>query len=161
MKTRQFLVMVVCTGLLLGACSGDEEPTADAEYFAGLDRTVVAEVLKNPVAQERVSGDSQEDKEMRLQGSVINFIVCRDLHRVYKTWLSTGTAPKPNPLPTPSKPRIDWANEFSAVLQAAESGDPDNLRQVLTGPGTCGEWIPANPGDTSGQTIKDAIEAMS
>jgi hypothetical protein len=160
----RFAGMVICAGtllgsVLLGGCSGDEP--ADATYFAGLDPAVVTEVLQNPAVQERIQGDSREDREMRLQGSVINFVVCRDLLRVYRTWVTTGAAPEPAPLPAPEDPRADWRTEFSHVLRAAGSGDPDQLRQALTGEGTCGSWIPATPGQPAGPTIEDAIRALS
>jgi hypothetical protein len=164
MKRRLALAFAVSAALLgssaLGGCSNDD-PSATDDYFAGLDPAVVSEVLANPVAQDRIKGDTPQDREMRLQGMAMSFMVCRDLYRVYETWVTTGQAPQPAPLPTPEDPRADWQFEFGSQLRAVESGDPDQLRQVLTGPGTCGEWIPTTPGQASGPTIEDSVRALS
>jgi hypothetical protein len=33
------------------------------------------------------------------------------------------------------------------------------LRQMLTGEGTCGTWVPARPGDVDGPTIAEIVAA--
>lgn len=156
--TRTISAVLLVAALSVG-CS--TRPSADADYFAGLDSTVVAEVLANPVVQERVGHEPREQKETRLQGIVINFIVCRDLYRVYQAWITNGDLPEPNPLPVPDDPRADWPSEFSGVLDAARSGDPELLRTVLTVESSCGAWIPLTPGDISGPTIADAVRDLS
>jgi len=162
-RNSRLAVGVVAVSLILNvsACSGNDQPTPDAPYFAGLDPAVVAEVLANPVAQSRIEGDAQADKERRLQGMVINFIVCRDMYRVYETWLTTGVAPEPSPIPQPHDPRADWNTQFGVLTDAARSGDIDRLRSVIIGEGTCGNWIPLHPGQPDGPTIEDAIRELS
>jgi hypothetical protein len=162
MRDRAGWIAVLSTaGVLMSACGGGDDLSPDGEHFAGLDAATVAEVLENPVAMQRIEGDSAEDRRMRLQGMVINFIVCRDLFRVYEAWMTTGVAPAPNPFPVPDEPLADWPGEFASDRSALESGDPDRLRQVLSGPSTCGEWIPVTPGEPDGPTIEDAVRALS
>ena len=137
----------------------------DADHFAGLDPAVVGEVLDNPaVRQSIIEEESDAAKESRAQGVVINFMTCRDALRVYQGWVNTGVAPSLEPLPIPTNPREP---SFSAITAdyamyeaAIASGELEQLRFQLTAEGSCG-WIPANPGDPGGPTVRDVIEAGS
>ncbi len=151
--------------LLLGACSSADVASADADHFAGLDPTVVAEVVDNPVVAQRLDEEPPETRASLAQGIARNFIVCRDAFRVYQDWITTGAPPPLAPLPIPDNPvepsNTVWEREYEALQARIASGEPQQLRFWLTAEGSCGQWIPANPGEPQGPTIGDVIEGSS
>jgi len=66
--------------------------------------------------------------------------------------------PVPDQPVEPSNATTVMAHE--TITRALESGDPQPLRQFLVGEGTCGQWIPAEPGDVSGPTIADEVQGL-
>lgn len=163
---RRRVVLTIYAGVLLASCgTGSDTLAADAPHFAGLDPSIVAEVVASPVVREKIDEEGDETKESLAQGIARNFAVCRDAHRVYETWIQTGVVPSLNPLPMPANPAEPsaswWITDYAWLEAQVESGEPDKLRLWLTGEGTCGEWIPATPGDASGPTIKDITETKS
>jgi len=159
-ETRLRLGIVVCL-LVVVSCGGDLF-SADAKHFQGLDPAVVAEVLTNPVARQKIEEEPSATRESMAQAIVINFILCRDAFRVYRDWINTGRAPDlaPPPLPTnPRDPSFSGLESYYGLFESAiDSGELERLRFVLTAEGSCGRWIPAVPGDSSGPTIMDSIE---
>ena len=150
------LALVVLTG-----CSGSILSSPDADVFQGLDPTVVSEVLANPTARAKIEGWPKEDQPGLAQGITMSFIVCRDLLKDYQQWQQTGIPPTLKPLPQPTNPdpltAEHWELRYLAIKETIESGDPKQLRDFLTGNPSCGEWIPAQPGDISGPTIEDIV----
>ncbi len=148
--------------LALSACSGDADVSEDASHFEGLDREVVAEVLSDPVAAQKIEEEPEETKASMAQGIVRNYEVCRAAFRAYHEWTTTGRAPELAPIPVPASPEEPSneavARDYSSVKAAILSGEPQQLRTRLTAEGSCGQWIPAEPGDREGPTIKEAIE---
>ena len=151
-------------GFVAGCSGGEPAPTASSNYFDGLDGAVVAEVLANPVAMRKVAEEPTSTRSSMAQGIVRNFEQCRTAFQAYQSWLTTGVVPAPPQLSDPAEP-IEPSN--AAVVQSArmisdalDSGDPGGLRHFLTGNGSCGQWIPAEPGDLKGQTIKAAVESL-
>ena len=166
MPARHVVATVLGAALLLTGCSSKAaSPDADSPAFAGLDVNVVAEVLENPTAVERIKGEPDDTQDSMAQGIARNFIVCRNALDVYQTWIDTGVRPDLAPLPMPDNP-VDpsarlWESDYASLEARAESGDPANLRDWLTLEGSCGAWIPANPGDPNGPTIADVVESSS
>ena len=156
------LLVAGCTGVGGGAAFA-AATSPDAEHFAGLDREVVAEVMSDPIALERLGQEADADRESMAQGMVRNFAVCRDAFELYARWITTGEPGSLAPLPVPDAPREpshgSWPGEYARFEAAVTSGDPDRLREQLTANGACGQWIPARPNDASGLTIAEAIEA--
>lgn len=157
--------LIACCLAVLTGC-GQGSISKDADYFEGLDPSVVAEVLANPVAMQKIEQEPVDTHESLAQGGVRNFIVCRDALRVYQEWLRTGIQPTLAPLPMPDHPREPshslWKQDYARLVDLVRSGDPEQLRtRWLTGNGSCGQWIPAKPGDVSGPTIEDVVEGSS
>ena len=156
----KLLLLALCLNLLAG-CSDSILSSPDADVFQGLDPTVVSEVLANPAARAKIETEPKEGQPGLAQGIVMNFIVCRDLLKDYQQWQQTGIAPTLKPLPRPTNPDPltdeDWELSYLDIKESIESGDPEELRDLLTGNPSCGEWIPAQPGDISGPTIEDVI----
>ena len=158
---------IVATAVLcivaLSGCGETTEISVESEVFSGLDPVVVSEVFANTVAQQRIAEEPPETRESMAQGITRNFIVCRDAYRAYDDWIHTGTAPELEPLPIPTSPRepssSDWTKSYQSLQDRVSSGEVQQLREWLTATGSCGQWIPATPGDVSGPTISDAIEA--
>ena len=156
----KLLLLSLCLNLLAG-CSDSILSSPDSDIFQGLDPTVVSEVLENPAVRAKIERWAKEDQPGLAQGIVINFIVCRDMLYDYQQWQNTGIAPTLRPLPRPANPdpitAEDWELIYIDIKGSIESGDPEQLRDLLTGEGSCGEWIPAQPGDISGPTIEDIV----
>lgn len=144
------------------AASCTEGLSADADYFDGLDGTVVAEILEHPAARQKIEEEPSATRASMAQGIAVNFMVCRDALRAYQGWVSTGVAPSLGPLPKPIHPREPSfsanENQYARLAASLDSGELDQLRLSLTGEGSCGQWIPASPGDAAGPTIKDVVE---
>jgi hypothetical protein len=81
----------------------------DDKYLKGLDPEVVEEALANPEVQERLEPSDGAGQQTLAQGMVINFIVCRDVARVYLGWRETGKLPPLAPLPVPDNPTTGYA----------------------------------------------------
>ena len=156
----KLLLLALCLNLLTG-CSDSILSSPDADVFQGLDPTVVSEVLANPTVRTKIERRAKDEQPGLAQGIVINFIVCRDMLRVYQEWQRSGVPPKLQPLPHHANPdpitAESWELKYSGIKESADSGDPENLRDWLIGEGRCGEWIPAQPGDISGPTIEDVV----
>lgn len=165
---RSWKMLGMGMGLLLlaGGCGGDSGMQPNDDTFVGLDSALVREVLENPAA-EGTLGDvpGKDAKESMAQAMVINFGVCRDAHRVYRDWVSTGIRPQLSALPEPGNPRdpgwSDWQVSYADLVARVDSGDPAELRFWLTALGSCGRWIPAVPNDTEGPTIAEVIEGQA
>ncbi|WP_203336264.1 hypothetical protein [Nocardioides limicola] len=145
----------------------------DSAIFVGVEPSIVTEVLAHPQAQAMLdeegtadddSGSSGEERRDSLaQGIAINFVMCRATAEAYKSWLSSGVRPATPRVPTVAEPQepsySDWLDLQDRLDGLFMSGDPAQVRdRFLTGAGSCGEWIPAVPGDVSGPTIEDEIE---
>lgn len=155
-----FAVLVMSFGVV--GCSGDEQGAISPsdKTFAGLDPAVVREVVNFPAAQDRVAGDAEAVAAARYQGMVRNFVACRSALATYQAWLSSGVAPELPNQPTPTYPAAtaeDMDNDIAAIKRDLASGDITLLRDRLTNPSGCGNWIPAEPGDAHGPTIADAV----
>lgn len=149
--------------LLLAGC-GAPDLSAESAVFEGLDTAVVQEVLDNPEAFGKVKQMEEGVQASMAQGIVRNFIQCRAAYSAYESWLTTGVAPTPPPVSTPTQP-VEPSNETTDRAQAyieagIASGDPAQLRDFLVGDARCGEWIPADPGDPSGDTIAVRVKAL-
>lgn len=149
---------LVAVLLVATACGRSVNIDASTPIFTGLDPTVVAEVLSNPVAEQKIKEEPDETKEMLAQGMVENFIVCRQFLHAYQAWQRTGTAPPTPEAPKPVSPRSDWTGEFNAYAEPLRSGDIGQLRDALTNESGCGVWIPAKPGDVSGPTVAQVVK---
>ena len=156
----KLLPLALCINLFAG-CSGSILSSPDSDVFQGLDPAVVSEILENPTVRTKIERRPKEDQPGLAQGIAINFIVCRDMLHDYQQWQNTGIAPTLRPLPRPSNPdpltADHWELRYIDIKESIESGDPEQLRDFLTGEGSCGEWIPAQPGDISGPTIEDVV----
>jgi hypothetical protein len=162
---KRLLATVSCCLIALAACSRSGGISGNADSFKGLDPSVVAEVLANPVASQKLQEEPEATKASLAQGMVRNFILCRQAFHVYQGWITTGTPPSLGPLPTPTHP-LEPSNsaevhDYAAVRTAIRSGEVEQLRFWLTAQGSCGQWIPAKAGDASGPTIKDVVEGAS
>ena len=159
---KSLLVAISVCLMALSACSGDAEVSKQAGYFEGLDPEVVDEVLNDPVAAQKIEEEPEETKASMAQGIVRNYVICREAFQAYREWTTTGQAPELEPMPSPDDPEEpsneSVENDYAAVKAAIESGEPQQLRLRLTAEGGCGNWIPAEPGDREGPTIKEAIE---
>lgn len=162
---------VMCA-VLLAACDASgstvsgpgavSEPSAGAFYFDGLPSAAVREVLANPVQQQNLQGVPGPALGSLAQATVRNLIFCREELRVYQGWIATGRPPSVTPGPVPTHPlepgntaiKQDYANLRAAVA----SGEPGTLQKELTGNGSCGQWVPAAPGDIDGPTIARVAE---
>lgn len=151
--------------IAVAGCAFESPLSLEADYFEGLDDAVVAEVLGNPIARQKIEDEPILTRGSMAQGIVINFITCRDALRVYQGWSSTGVAPDLEPLPIPTYPLEPSfsGNEIQYGLfeTSIGSGELDQLRSSLTAEGSCGQWIPAIPGAPDGPTVKEAVEAGS
>ncbi len=159
---KRNVALIVGFLLVVTGCDSAEPLSVDASFFEGLDEVVVAEVLVNPVARQKIEEEPEDTKESMAQGIVINFVVCRDAFRVYEDWITRGVAPDLGPLPAPVSPRepsyTDWKTSYAQLETRLDSGELEQLRFWLTAEGSCGRWIPANPGEASGPTIRDVVE---
>jgi len=165
-KARRAVVVAALGLTLLTGCGQDDTGLSpDADYYAGLDPKVVAEYVANPVVQQKLAQDTPEERPSLAQGGAINFIVCRDSLRVYQEWLRNGKPPALAPLPKPDHPQPSydyWKDDYARLQALVASGDPEQLRDKwLTGDGSCGQWIPAQPGHPRGPTIEDVVLGRS
>ncbi|WP_219105650.1 hypothetical protein [Austwickia sp. TVS 96-490-7B] len=152
---------------VVAGCSGEPakiEPTDS--IFAGLPNETVKEVIDNPKAQKNVADVKDvESRNSLWQGMVRNFIECRAAAKAYQSWKNTGQPPQLPPPPVPKTPLqpsdSDMSNFRKDMIKNIQSGDPQILKKMITGTGSCGEWIPMKPGDSSGQTIAQSIESHS
>lgn len=152
--------LLVAVGL--AGCSGNDDAAVSVtdKVFAGLDGAVVNEVLDSRVAKERVAGDEPAVAAARYQGMVRNFIACRAALSSYQKWLATGVAPELPDQPVPLYPAptaVDMDKDIDQLKRDLASGDISLLRDRLTNPSGCGNWIPARPGDEDGPTIADTV----
>lgn len=136
-------------------------PSPDAPFFRGLPTEVVAEVLSNSNAQANVDILRPDERAHMWQGMAINFTFCRQEFSAYQTWVTTGVRPPAPVFTPPSQPVGDmlaaWNRDYAALRRLIESGDAATVARDLTGDASCGNWIPARPGDTSGPTIGDVV----
>ncbi len=158
---RGALLLAGAGALALAGC-GPATPTVSAQdpVFAGLDAEVVAEVLESPVAADRVAGDDQSTAKARYQGMVRNVVACRSALQVYQEWMRTGVAPEFPAQPSPESPAAyagDMDDDIAALQRMSAGGDISVLRQELTQDSGCGAWVPAEPGDIKGPTVRDVV----
>lgn len=161
MKTTTRVALLAFCITLLAGCSNNVLSSPDSAVFDGIDPAVVSEVLENPAVRIKVERAPKEIRPGFAQSIAINFIVCRDMLRVYRQWTATGAAPSLKPLPILPNPdpatTAHWEMRYADISASAESGEPEQLRDWLTGDGSHGEWIPARPGDIFGPTIADIV----
>lgn len=160
---RFALVLVgIC---VMGACGSSGTLSADSPIFDGLPQQTVEEALANPHLQRNLEGDEDQQRQQSIaQASVRNIIYCREQLRIYETWLTTGTPPEPTRPPVPDDP-LEPGNaaieqDYAMLENAIESGDPSVMKQRLTANGSCGQWVPATPGDTEGPTIAEEAQSL-
>lgn len=158
-------VGAVLASAVLAGCGDDESLALDPadQAFAGIDKAIVTEVLENPEAAENIGLSATDGQAQSMaQGIALNFITCRAAGDAYRSWVMTGETPTTVTVPHvehPIDPGHQAVEDFvQAVNTATASGDPATLRANLSGPGSCGSWIPAEPGDVSGPTIEDTLE---
>jgi len=155
-------LIIAISLIAVAGCTRADPLSVDAEYFEGLDRAVVAEVLDHPAALQKIEEEPSATRESLAQAIVINFMTCRDALRVYQGWVNTGVAPSLEPLPAPTNPRepgfASNQSQYALFEASIDSGELEQLRFSLTAQASCGEWIPALPGDAAGPTIKDVVE---
>lgn len=136
-------------------------PSPDSPFFRGLPPAVVDEVLANSSAQANVDILAPEERAHMWQGMVVNFTFCRQQFGAYEAWKASGVRPPAPVFTPPSQPvgdmLADWNSYYSSLRQLIESGDAADLASDLTGDASCGNWIPARPGDTNGPTIGDVV----
>jgi hypothetical protein len=162
MKNCRLVVCLAVAALVVSGCAETDPLDVDSPVFAGLDQAVVEEVLDNPAATQKINEEPESTRASMAQGIVRNFLVCRDAYETYEGWITTGIRPELAPLPTPDNPEEpsngDWATAYSALEDRVASGESDQLREWLTAEGSCGAWIPADPDQADGPTIRDAID---
>lgn len=150
--------------LFIIGCAQDNVFASDAKHFEGLDTTVVAEVLANPIERSRIEKRASDAQKNLAQVRVISFIMCRDALRVYQEWLTTGFPPDLRIPPTPTyeeSGRYTWKYENENITQSIKTGNIDELRSRLTENGSCAQSVPAQPGDFSGPTIADVVQGKN
>ena len=165
MKGRLSLATAVLTlSVLVGCGRGQPTISADDEIFAGLPQEVVEEALAMPYVQQQLKPNDPKDpgNHSLAQAMVRNIIFCREGLRVYQTWVETGQRPTVSPGPVPETPlepgntsMLEW---YSYLEEALRSGEPQNVKRVLDGEATCGQWVPAVPGGQ--ETIQQVVEGM-
>ena len=158
---RQWATVVILAVLCLAVagCTGDDVFDPDARHFDGLDPAVVAEVLSNPVERSRIERESSDQKNLA-QVRVINFIMCRDVLRVYQEWLKTGYVTELRDLPAPTYEEegfYTWDYDYESYKNILATGSIEELRKSLTQEPSCGRSVPHQPGDISGPTIADVV----
>jgi hypothetical protein len=143
----------------LTSCSSSPTVGAHDAAFAGLDQTVVAEVLANSNAMGKIKDEPAATQKSLAQAIVANFILCRAKLRSYQVWRASGQAPTPPPMPKPAQPLEPgyYSQQQDYALYSADlkSGDIDQLRLHLTNDGSCGNWIPSTPGGS--ETINHVV----
>lgn len=162
-------IVVVATTVLLGGCS---QPglglDSEGEYFAGLDRAAVDEVLSD----QRRTGvlrdvfDRGDEREAMAQAMVISNDFCRATYRFYQEWISTGLQPSYPEHAVPTYPEQTYQafldGEYAATIKDIESGDPERLRYRLAEiDGGCGQFSPVVVGDLDGPSISEALGGRS
>lgn len=158
----------VGVGLLTGQvavspASQELDPSPEAAYFDGLPRATVEEVLANPAAKEMIRYPITPEKRQQLwQGMTLNFIFCRQMLGYYDTWKTTGTQPtdfpRPSALPTHPVPAVitQMYVDYRSYREASTEGLA-RFKWMMLLDGSCGQWIPAKPGDHTGPTIADIV----
>jgi hypothetical protein len=105
-----------------------------------------------------------EPEESLAQASVRNMIFCREELHIYQGWAATGQPPAITPGPVPAHPLEPGSaaivQDYTRLKAAVRSGDPRQLQVELTGNGSCGQWVPATPGDPSGPTIAQVVKGQ-
>lgn len=138
-------------------------PAADSHVFAGLDPTVVEEVVGNPDAQANANIVPEADRPALWQGMVMNFSLCRQMFHTDTTWHQDGTTPAlPAPPSLPTYPESqttihDLRTTYGMFADTVTASNLPALDALLTNPSGCGAWVPATPGDTNGPTISDIV----
>lgn len=165
-RVRPGVVVALIAAASLAGCSSSDSGaiSANDKTFAGLDPLVVQEVVASTLAKDRVAGDERAVAAARYQGMVRNFTACRSALSAYQQWLTSGVAPEFPPQPVPAYPAptaADMDNDIEAFEQDLASGDITLLREHLTNPSGCGNWIPAEPGDEMGPTIADKVNGKA
>jgi hypothetical protein len=159
------LVPLIAVAGLAGCSASDQGAISPSnKSFAGLDPDVVSEVVNSRVAKDRVAGDEQAVAAARYQGMVRNFIACRAALSAYQNWLTSGVAPEFPRQPAPNYPAAtaaDMDKDIEAFKKDLASGDITLLRDRLTTPSGCGNWIPAKPGAENGPTIAETVNGNS
>lgn len=165
MKSRVAIaVTLLVLGVLPGCSRGQSTVSAGDAIFKGLPPEVVREALAMPYVQQQLQPYDPNDpgNHILAQAIVRNIIFCREGLRVYQTWVETGQRPTiaPGPVPeTPLEPgNTSMLETYSRLEQAVKSGEPQNVKLVLAGEATCGQWVPAAPGGA--QIIQQVLEGM-
>jgi hypothetical protein len=142
------------------ACS-NQGLSPDASYFRGLPTSTVREALANPTLKRNLEGEDPAAQQSLAQAAVRNMIFCREELHVYQQWLALGKPPPILPGPVPARP-LEPGNsaivqDYARLKAAVASGDPSQLQLGLTANGSCGQWVPATPGQIHGPTIAEVV----
>lgn len=159
---RKLPVLAVAYCLTLVACSSTGGGlSAGASYFQGLPSSVVAEALANPSLRQNMEGVTGGALQSLAQAAVRNMIFCREELHVYQRWIATGQPPAIARGPVPAHPlepgNAAIVRDYASLSAAVRSGETSELQTALTDNGSCGQWVPATPGDTSGPTIAQVV----
>jgi hypothetical protein len=159
---RKLLIMPVAGCLMLVACgSTGSGLSAGASFFKGLPASVVTEALANPTLKRNMEGMTGEALQSLAQAGVRNMIFCREELHVYQRWIATGQLPAITQGPAPAHPlepgNAAIVQDYASLSADVRSGDPSQLQSALTGNGSCGQWVPAKPGDPGGPTIAQVV----
>lgn len=164
---RPAISAVVCVLVLGVSCGGGEKDfSADAPMFKGLPPTNVEEALANPHVQSSIDLPYPDpaERESVVQAEVRNMIFCREALRVYQGWIQTGEPPAISPGPMPDDPlepgNSAMIHDYANLKRAANSGEPSQVAALIGGAATCGDWVPATPGDVQGSTISEVVQGL-
>lgn len=159
-RQRTSAIVLALTVTLVPACSSEEAVAAST--YAGLDQTLVAEATTNANFVDRLAEQPDDTKAGLAQGMVINFAVCRQLLHAYGQLVTTGSADPLPALPKPTSPSEFsyewWVKDHASMTTAVANRDVDAVRRWLTGDGSCGEWVPAAPGNP--ETISERVAQL-
>lgn len=119
------------------------------------------EVLRNPESEIVISALPKSTHDRAWQYTIAEMDACRDLYEAYQEWLRTGQRPALPAWDVPGTPEpgyLELAQPAERVMRDAyEAGDPAQVSAYLTAEGSCGTWVPAQPGDVNGLSIAKAI----
>jgi hypothetical protein len=160
---RKLLILPAASCMMLAGCgSTGSGLSTSASYSKGLPSSVVTEALANPSLKQNMQGVTGTALQSLAQAGVRNMIFCREELHVYQKWMATGQPPTITPGPAPVHPlepgNAAIVQDYASLSTAVRSGDPSELQVAPTGNGSCGQWVPATPGDTSGPTVARVAE---
>jgi len=164
---RSLLGLLALTVVVSGCGTSQGANALDphADHFKGLDPAVVAEVIADPIAVERISTwEPATDRSASAQATVIARILLRDACDVYVQWRDQGEPRPLAPLPVPEYPDADTMamveRDVVNFQAAVDSGDIGELRHLLTEVYNGTADIPADPHQPHGPSIYDVVSGV-